>query len=94
MSIELLKDILVINFEGKLFTDSIEATRFLNSIGLTSINVRGREKAYLEQMQREQGLEGAVLPTDSLGRPTMVGDKLPQAEQDRIAGLVEGLEEE
>ena len=92
MSIEHLKDILVLNGKTKLFADSVEATRFLNSIGLTSMNVRGREKAYQEQMQREQGLEGAVFPSDELGRPATVGEKLPQETQDRIDGLVDQFE--
>lgn len=94
MAIEKLKDILVLNGKAKLFTDSVEATRFLDSIGLTSINVRGREKAYQEQMQREQGLEGAIFPADPLGRPITGTNKLSQEEQTRIDGLVDQFEEE
>jgi len=94
MSIEHLRDILVLNGKAKLFTDSVESTRFLTSIGLTSINVRGREKAYQEQMQREQGLEDAVFPSDELGRPITAMDKLPEEERDRIDRLVDQFEEE
>jgi len=94
MSIEHLKDILVLNGKTKLFTDSVEATRFLNSIGLTSMNVRGREKAYQEQMQREQGMEDAMFPSDELGRSTTAMDKLPEKERDRIDKLIGDLDEE
>ena len=92
MSIEHLKDILVLNGKTKLFTDSVEATRFLNSIGLTSMNVRGREKAYQEQMQKEQGLEDVMFPSDEIGRPTTATDKLSEVERDRIDALVDQFE--
>ena len=94
MSLEALKHIVVVNLKAEEFTDSVEATRFLTSIGLTSLSVRGREKAYMKQLQKEVAVEGGVLSFDPFEQPETVSEKLPQGEQDRIEGLVGQFEDE
>ena len=94
MSLEALKHVVVRNFKTEEFTDSVEATRFLNEIGLTSLSVRGREKAYMKQLQKEVAVEGGVLSFDPFEQPETVSEKLPQEDQDRIEGLVDQFKEE
>lgn len=89
MSLEALKHILVANFGVKEFTDSAEATRYLDSLGLTSLSVRGREKAYMKQLQKEVAIEGGVLSIDPFEQAATVSE----GEQERIDGLVEQFEE-
>ena len=89
MSLEALKHIIVTNFGMREFTDSVEATKYLESVGLTSLSVRGREAAYMKQLQKEVAIEGGVLSFDPFERPATVSE----TEQDRIDGLVEQFEE-
>lgn len=95
MSLEALKHLLVTHFNASEFTDSVEATRFLTSIGLTSLSVRGREAAYMKQLQKEVAIEGGVLSFDPFERPKTVSkSKLSGVEHDRIDQLVDEFEEE
>ncbi len=95
MSLEALKHIVVTNFNVPEFTDSAEATRFLQSIGLTSLSIRGREKAYMKQLQKEVAVEGGVLVFDPFEETTKVSKvDLGEEEQTRIDQLVDQFEEE
>jgi len=98
MSLEALKHIVVANFGVREFTDSVEATNFLQSLGLAPLSVRGREKAYMRTLQKEVALEGGVLAFDPFERPETVGrpkmDDLSQVEQERIDRLTTQFEEE
>ena len=94
MSIEALQHIIVGHFNVKACTDSTQATRFLESIGLGSLSIRGREGAHQKQLQKEVAVEGGVLSFDPFERPKTVSEKLPQEEQRRIDGLVGQFEED
>ena len=94
LSLEALKHIVVANFNITEFTDSAEATRFLESIGLTSLSIRGREKAYMKQLQKEVAVEGGVLTFDPFEKLEKVSKvELVEGEQERIDQLVNEFEE-
>ena len=79
VALEILKDNLITGGLVDPIEDSIEATRFLESLGLGPLNIRGHEASYLKQLQIESI------------RPPL---KLEESVERRIRSLIERREKD
>ena len=91
VAMELLKDHLVSAEIVEEFTDSAEANSFLEGLDLGPLSIRGRQAAYMKQLQKEVAVEGGILAFDPFEKRQTVED-IKKEDRERINKLMEEFE--